>query len=416
MIRESSVSPVRPRDRVHVRVWHTLIAAWVVAAPAPSAAQQTPPAAATWEIAGLPSIGYDADEGFGYGAFAEVYRHGDGLRPYVWTVQPSVDISTRGRRDVTLFFDSPHLLPGGWRLDAFLGSERHLATPYFGIGNATAYDPSIEGEDGPSPYYYRFGRVRQRGTVTLQRPLGAAGIRVLFGAGASHNTLDETPFDRGTTLLAEQLATTGATLPGGWSNHVRAGLIRDTRDRELGATRGSWSDLLVQRIDPTLGSDYAYTRWTLTDRRYQPLGGDRLVLANRFLLQGVSGDAPFYDLSIVQTSFKQQEGLGGAKTLRGLPKNRYVGEGLFLWNTEVRWRVVEAELRGTPVHVVLSAFVDQGRVWEREPVLEEVVTDLHRGVGGGVRLGMRSNFVVAVDVGHSAEAAAPVYIGLGYLF
>jgi hypothetical protein len=33
-----------------------------------------------------------------------------------------------------------------------------------------------------------------------------------------------------------------------------------------------------------------------------------------------------------------------------------------------------------------------------------------------VRLGLGENFVVAVDVGHSDEAAAPIYIGLGYLY
>jgi outer membrane protein assembly factor BamA len=383
---------------------------------APAWAQEVPAPASGWEIAGLPSLGYDADEGFGYGAFAEVYRHAAGLRPYVWTLQPSVDISTRGRRDLTLFFDAPHLLPGGWRMDAFFASERHLATPYFGIGNTTAYDAERDGAEGPNPYYYRFGRTRQRGIVTLQRPLGGAGVRLLVGAGASHVSVDETPFDRGTTLLAEQLAGSGRPLPGGWSNHVRAGLVRDTRDRELGATRGSWSDVLIQRVDPALGSDHSYTRWTVTDRRYRSLGTQRLVLANRLLLQGVEGDAPFYDLSIVQTSFKQQEGLGGAKTLRGLPKNRYVGEGLFLWNAELRWRALDAELRGTPVHLVLSAFLDQGRVWQDGVVLGEIVSDLHRGYGGGVRLGMRSNFVLAVDVGHSAEATAPVYVGLGYLF
>jgi hypothetical protein len=45
----------------------------------------------------------------------------------------------------------------------------------------------------------------------------------------------------------------------------------------------------------------------------------------------------------------------------------------------------------------------------------ELLTDLHRGVGGGIRLG-RGNLVVGLDVGHSREAAAPLYIGLGYLF
>jgi hypothetical protein len=392
-----------------------LSAAWLLTLPV-CAIAQTPAPVSRWEIAALPSLGFDSDEGFGYGAFGEIYRHREGVRPYVWTLQPNIDLSTRGRRDIVAFFDAPHLLPGGWRFDVFAGSERHLATPYFGIGNATVHDAGMDDGDGANPYYYRFGRDRQRAAITFQRPLGATSYRILLGAGASHMTLDDTPYDEGTTLLAAELAANGGALPGGWSNHVRAGVVHDTRDREVGPTSGAWSELLVQRVDGALGSDFGYTRWTATDRRYIPLRTPRLVYANRLLLQGVHGDAPFYDLSVVQTSFKQQEGLGGAKTLRGLPKNRYVGKGMFLWNTELRWRALEFDMLRAPFSVTLSGFIDQGRVWTDRVHIDEVITDLHAGYGGGVRLGMRDNFVVALDVGRSSQTASAMYIGLGYLF
>ncbi len=384
--------------------------------PARAAAQEAQPSAGRWGIAALPSVGYDADEGFGYGALAEIYHYRAGASPYVWTLQPMIEFSTRGRRDVTLFFDAPHLLPGGWRLESHLGSERQRATPYFGLGNDTPYDSVLDRREGPTPYYYRFEQQRERATLTLQRRLGELPLRVLIGAGVSRVAIDPTPYDEGTTLLEEELLAAGRDAPGGWSNHLRAGLIRDTRDREIGPTRGAWSEVLVQRVDGALGSDYDYTRWTFTDRRYFPLVSRRLVFANRFVLQGVEGDAPFYDLAIVQTSFKPQEGLGGAKTIRGLPKNRHVGKGLFLWNAELRWRAVEFQVLSTDLHLVVNGFVDQGRVWEERIVLGEILSDLHRGLGGGVRLGMGESFVVSVDVGHSAESAAPIYVGLGYLF
>jgi hypothetical protein len=368
-----------------------------------------------WEFAALPSIGYDADEGFGYGALAEVYRHRPGVAPYAWTAQPIVEFSNRGRRDVSIFFDAPHALPTGWRLDGFVATGRDRATPYYGIGNDVPYDPALDDADGSDPYFYRFGRTRHRAMVTVQRQVAGAPLRVLLGAGVTHNTIDPAPYDRGTTLLAGELAAAGAEAPGGWSNHVRAGLVRDTRDREVGPTRGSWSELIVQRFDGLLGSGFDYTRWTAADRRYFPLATERLILANRLLLQGVAGDAPFYDLAVVQSSFKQQEGLGGAKTIRGVPKNRYVGTGLFLWNTELRWRAADFNVGGAPVHVVLTTFLDQGRVWADGVEAGEVLTDLHRGYGGGVRLG-RGSLVVGADVGHSREATAPLYIGLGYLF
>lgn len=46
----------------------------------------------------------------------------------------------------------------------------------------------------------------------------------------------------------------------------------------------------------------------------------------------------------------------------------------------------------------------------------ELLTDLQRGYGGGIRFGMGENFTVAFDVGTSKDTGMPIYIGLGYLY
>ena len=380
-------------------------------ASAPIEAQETPDPTG-WELTGLPAINYDSDEGFGYGVLFEAYNYGEGGEaPYRYTLQPTVFLTTGGRRDFTLFFDAPHLLSDGWRIDGSLGSERQIANPYYGLGNASVYDEALEEVEGQ--YYYRFGRTRRQATLNLQRRVGSLPLRILMGGGATRTTVEPLPKDATRTLLGQELL--GGNVPGGWSNHLRVGLIWDSRDRETGPRRGTWSELLVQVVPDFLGSESQYVRWTIADRRYFPLG-DRLTFANRFLVQNTEGTAPFYDLYIVQTSFKQQEGLGGAKTLRGILKNRYVGEGLFLWNAELRWRAHEFAMVGRSFHLVLSGFVDTGRVWENGLVVDQILSDLHTAFGGGVRVGMGENFVVAIDVGHSTEATAPMYIGLGYLY
>lgn len=362
------------------------------------------------EYAGLPAVNFDADEGFGYGVLLEMYDYGPGRLPYVYTVQPTIFFTTKGRRDFTLFFDAPHLLPAGWRIDAYLAREQQIATPYYGLGNASAYDAALETD--ADPYYYRYGRTRHQLRVNLQRAVAPA-VRWLVGVGVSHTTLDLVPRDSGTTLLAREVAA-GDAPEEGWWNYVRAGVIRDTRDREVGTARGSWSELLAQYFGEVLGSESSYARFTAIDRRYVTLAPG-LVYANRILVQQVTGDAPFHALATIQRSFKQQEGLGGAESVRGLPKNRYVGQGLFLWNAELRWRALEWRLIGKPFHMVLSAFVDSGRVWhDGAPSLDP--GPLHHGYGGGLRVGMGENFVVAVDVGTSADARLGLYIGLGYLY
>ena len=380
-------------------------------------AQDPPPAHRDWEFAGLPAFNFDSDEGFGYGVALEIYAYGQGAQhePYFLTFQPQILLSTKGRRDFTIFFDSPYVLPDGWRLTAFIGSERHTATPYYGRGNDSQYDEGSDRIDGPNPHFYRFGRTRNQITFDLQRTLVGSSLRMLVGGGSGRVTLDLIPHDEGTTLLATELATSGEPLPGGWTNFLRGGLVWDTRDREVGPRQGVWSEFLLTRASETLAGDYSFTQWTLTDRRYHSLG-ERIVLANRLLLQGTSGEAPFYELQQVRDSYRTNEGLGGAKTLRGIPKNRHTGRGMFLWNAELRWRATEFQTFDRDFHLVVSGFVDSGRVWAGGVKLDEVFSDLHHGFGGGIRVGMGDNFVVALDVGHSDEATAPIYIGLGYLF
>ena len=57
----------------------------------------------------MPAINFDSDEGFGYGVVVELYRYGEGdeFDPYLLTLQPTVLLSTEGRRDFTVFFDTP---------------------------------------------------------------------------------------------------------------------------------------------------------------------------------------------------------------------------------------------------------------------------------------------------------------------
>lgn len=359
----------------------------------------------------LPALNFDSDEGFGYGVIAEIYEYGDGdVRPYVWTVQPTVFLTTEGRRDFTLFVDAPELRDG-WRLSAFLGREKQIATPYYGPGNASDYDPALESEEGPDPFYYRFGRTQNSLRVDGQRSVGAR-LRMLLGLGVVRTSLVTVPDGEGTTLFAD---THGNEVDPTWANYGRLGLVWDSRDRETGTTRGVWTEALVQAVPSALGAEESYLRWTFADRRYFPLGS-RVVLAYRVLLQHVTPGAPDHELFTVQTSFKQQEGIGGAKTVRGLLKNRLLGRGALVWNTELRWRAADFRLLGRSFHTVLSAFVDQGRVWEDGLVLGEVLSDLHRGWGGGLRLGMGENFTVAIDAATSDETGLPVYIGLGYLF
>jgi outer membrane protein assembly factor BamA len=378
----------------------------------PGAEAHAQPGGARWEVSGIPALNYDADEKFGYGAILQFYNYaGDPSLPYRLTIQPTVFLTTGGRREFTLFMDAPNVGGSGWRVDANAAYESLRAAPYYGIGNNTVRDETLEEE--PNSMYYRYGRQRVQLTSNVQRRIGATPLRVLIGAGASRSVIDEIPSGTSVTLLSTEHG--GGEAPEGWSNHLRAGLVWDTRDREVHTRSGTWADLLVQRVDDRLGSDWNYTRSTFTVRQYIPLGA-KVTLAQRLVAQNVSGDAPFHDLAILQTSFKQQEGLGGAGSMRGIPKNRFIGKGLALSNTEVRWRAADFPLAGKPGSLTLIGFLDAGRVWEDRFDVGSATSELHAATGVGARVGHGQNFVVALDVGHSTESAASIYIGLGFLF
>ena len=122
------------------------------------------------------------------------------------------------------------------------------------------------------------------------------------------------------------------------------GLVLDTRDREIGPHRGTWAEVLVQRAG--LGGTEHYTRTTASVRQYVPLA-DRLTWAERVVVQNVSGDVSRQEMATVQSSYKDEEALGGAGSLRGIPKNRYVGKGVAFANTELRWDAAPSLSGGT---------------------------------------------------------------------
>jgi Outer membrane protein/protective antigen OMA87 len=375
-------------------------------------AQQPASAPTGHSLAGLPSLNFDADEGFGYGALLQYYDYGyDGVQPYRYSVQPAVFFTTRGRRDVTLFLDAPHLLPANWRMGAQLAREQQITAPYYGVGNFTE---NLAGATaGANPYYYRFGRTVIRSNADFQHSLGYPALRVLLGVATRTSDLKNVPYDSGTTLLAQQTGKT--TMPRVNARLARAGLVWDTRDKEIGPEHGNWSELLVQRAGRVLGGDQVFTRITGTVRQYIPLMTN-VTLAERVVMQTVHGDPAISEIFAVQSSFRDDEILGGATSIRGIPKNRYVGKGVAFANSELRWAATSFSVAGRSARLILSGFVDAGRVWADGLDASQIGSDLHVGYGGGARVAVGPSFVVAADVGHSSQSTAAIYLGLGYLF
>ena len=116
----------------------------------------------------------------------------------------------------------------------------------------------------------------------------------------------------------------------------------------------------------------------------------------------ISGEAP--------SSIKDQIGLGGGKTIRGINRNRVVGEGFLYGNAELRWKPVHFNWINQNFYIGLVGFFDFGQIVQNVDLVSRVSSSdiltqneyfnldeddkLHTSYGAGLRVVMNENFIL----------------------
>jgi hypothetical protein len=182
------------------------------------------------------------------------------------------------------------------------------------------------------------------------------------------------------------------------------GLEVDTRDVEVGATRGIFADASVF-ASPSLGrfSEHAMVGAHVTVREYLPVRSG-VTLALRQLYENKVGDVPFSERTQLE-GLGYGEGIGGAGTIRGMARDRLAGEEKMLASVDLRASVAEASWWGRTQEFGLSVGADAGRARQRgySPVYGI-------GVFGGVRLTWDHAVLVRFEVGHAGQGGAAYYL------
>lgn len=410
-----------------------------------------------WGFGGVPAVAYNSDTGFLYGIVFEAYNFGEGgYSPYKYTIKPTWTRTTKGSGENTLFFDSKYLLPNDIRITAYAGYLTEQALPFYGFNGAqTDYTPAYEISDTENADYdanmyrtrvfYRHERNTLRLTADFQKSVLSENLRVIAGFGyidTQVDTVDEAGLNEGKdedllpldepTLYDEYVATgfiKADEAKGGATNYLKLGLVYDTRDNEPNPMSGMWTEALFTTYPSFLGSDFAFSTLTATHRQYFTIIENDLSMTYRVGYQQHFGDVPFYMLPWFQSSYKMTEGLGGSKSLRGILKNRIVGNSIVMANLEARWKFYKTVIGGQNLYLALNGFADMGQVidpYEYPTVLLNANTAiptgddaLHLSYGGGLRIVLNQNFIVAVDYGLAADEQdgnSGLYIGLGYLY
>ena len=410
-----------------------------------------------WNFGALPTITYDTDLGFQYGALVNLYNYGDGSRypNYDHSLYFEVSRFTKGSGINRFYYDSDRLIKGlQTSVDISLLSDQ--AYDFYGFNG---YDAIIipewiddESADYISRMYYKYDRKMFRFKVDLQGKLGegklnwAAGVNLL---NFKVNSIDYEKLNKGkegSDLLPEVPGLfekyqdwgiiSAEEADGGFVPTFKAGLVFDSRDNKPNPMKGIWTEAVFVGSPEFLGGESSFAKLSLIHRQYFTLIPKDLSLAYRLSYQlTIAGEAPFYYQTQMITSVLKgasSEGLGGSSSLRGVRRNRMVGDGYFLGNVEARWKFVRFQFINNNFYLGLNGFLDFGMITQKmdveriatflpqsEGYFDDGAEKMHFSYGAGFRIAMNENFIIKVDYGMAADERdgdSGIYIGLNYLF
>ncbi len=362
-------------------------------------------------FAAVPSLTFSSGEGWEYGGKLFFYQFGKGnIQPYRWHFLLNGAKSTEEKLDVYAFLDMPHIWGPASRLDIRLEYKKFGLEDFYGLGNRPDYRKDVADPEKPdflSEEYYNYNHRWSACYVNAQWPLQGRHFKLLAGAAMVRTRLSAYPPPN---RLHEEPQ---SGMAGGYSNYLRTGLVLDHRDQEAVSTRGYWTDLLIEKCSTWLGSDYDYSRITLTDRRYVPLL-PRVVYAQRLLLEHMPGHPPFYEMAVISSSYQRFEGLGSGRSMRGVPRLLFIGPSKLLLNLELRIRVMDLRILKQDLTFYGHLFADGGKVWLRSDAKD--LKNLHFAEGVGVHVQWKKDLIGALDIGRSPYNDMAIYLTFGNLF
>ena len=415
-----------------------------------------------FNLGGVPVVAYDSDIGFKYGALLNLYWYGDGSRypQYDHSLYLEWSRTTKGNGINQITYETDKLIPGIRALfEVSYLTEKAL--DFYGFnGYQAVYDLDFEQEGldqfgNANRLFYRHSRELLRIKADFQGEIVGQKLRWLGGIAYYGTSIDSVDIDGLNEGKSEDLLSKNSLYgyyvdkemikpdqaSGGRHTILKGGLVYDTRDNEPNPFTGIWSEMQLHVAPAFLSNtEYGYARIILTHRQYFTLIPEWMNLAYRLSYQGkIGGEMPFYMMPFhFQTAPKlTRDGVGGSKTVRGVRRNRIVGDGFAFGNLELRGKILRTSLFKQNFYIALSAFVDAGMVTQKYDFntsrlseglpadFPDQIVDLeakevpHVGFGGGIHFALNQNFIVTADYGMAAkkeDGSTGLYINLNYLF
>ncbi len=417
-----------------------------------------------WNFGALPTITFDTDLGFQYGALVNLYDYGDGTRypNYNQSLYFEVSRYTKGSGVYRFYYDSDQLIKGlQTSMDlSYLTDEAYDFYGFNGydaVFNEDWIDDELKDNGYQSRVFYKYKRQMFRWKIDLQGKLKGDKLRWIAGlnflnfdvASVDIEKLNKNKDDDDLLPVIDGLydkyqdwgIISTDEADGGFVPTFKGGLVFDTRDNKPNPMKGVWTEAVVVLSPEILGAESSFSKLSITHRQYFTIVPKDLSFAYRLAYQTtLGGEVPFYYQSQVITSIMKgstSEGLGGSKTLRGIKRNRIVGDGFFFGNAELRWKFARFNWLNNNFYLGLNGFMDFGKVtkkidFETNNAFNEFsllnspadyfdggADELHTSYGLGLRIAMNQNFIIAIDYGMAADerdGGSGFYMGLNYLF
>ncbi len=414
-----------------------------------------------WNLGALPVVSYNSDLGFQYGALVNLYHYGDGSRypTYNHSLYFEASWYTKGSGIFRFYYDSEELIKG-IRTSVDVSYIPDQAYSFYGFNGYDAvynHDWEVQSSDDyRTRMFYRqkreFTRVKADFQGQITKHLNwLAGFNFFHiyttSVDIEHLNKNKSDEDKLPDVpgLYDEYVNWGVISEdqknGGMLTNIKLGLVYDTRDNEPNPNKGIWTEaILVAAPKPLSNMEYGFTKLVITHRQYFPLIKNKLNFDYRLGFQStIAGTAPYYVEPIMYMSKMNgaySEGLGGSKTLRGVLRNRVVGDGIVYGNFEFRWKFFTTQLFQQNFYFAFSTFWDTGRViknFEVEDKTEDIdyspytesdyfdfgAENFHNTLGVGLHIAMNQNFILAIDFGKALnpqDGNTGLYIGLNWLF
>ena len=394
----------------------------------------------------LPAVSYDSDLGFQYGALVNFYLYGDGSRfpKYDHSLYLELSTYTKGTTIARVRYDSERLIPKV-RTTLDIAYVPDQMSDFYGFnGYQSVFDAAT------SKMYRNFYKC-EKNTFRIKADFQGYFGESKFGWVAGYafynfkmDTVNITKLDLspvpGGDLFQKYKAwglIDATEANGGSINYFKIGLKYDSRDQLACPMKGIFTEAVIQTAPKFLNETFPHTKLAIIHRQYFTLAKD-LSFAYRLDYQMTLGNdkVPYYAQSELITSYliaATNQGLGGKSSVRGILRNRIIGDNVGFGNFEFRYKFLRFELFKQNFYLGTNVFFDSGIILKPIDMDLSAVSasdkakyfndyapgKFHSAAGIGLKVGWNENFVISADFGKAfdkQDGNTGFYIGLNYLF